>query len=302
MSLQSLSAEELFEKGREFEAQEKYPEAIRYFIEAQKKNPNLPLVYTALGNAYVKSKDPARGIKAYKKSIEIMDDKHAHHNLGILYFHLKMYGKAAHYLGEAEKKGFEVGEVYYYLAKSLFFEKEFDKASRVLAKGHKKTGEKKLLELQETLQKKRAELSKNFPGIAAIRKKIEKQPDNIRNYNMLVAHYLKINDMEMVEKTLKDAVEKNPSNLIAYTNLGAFYFEKMKFKEASELLENAIKVKPDEISNVNISLYINLAESYLKMDQKKNAVKVLEKALAIKPPKSEIIQKMLDGIKKDIKQ
>ncbi|MFH1916558.1 MAG: tetratricopeptide repeat protein [Nanoarchaeota archaeon] len=297
MSLESLSPEELMGKGQAFEREGKFTQAIKYFIAAQKKNPRLEFIYTALGNVYVKNKEPAKAIKAYKRSIEVKQDKNAHHNLGLLYFHLKMYEHAVHHLKEAETRGLSGDDLYFYLAKALFMTRQFNEAEKIITKGLKKTKNKKLEDIHERLKEAKKNLVKKFPGEKELLENIKKQPRNLKTYLELADYYFKKNDHDKAEQALKDAIKNNDKVLVTYANLATYYFERNRWKDAAILLEKAVEISPTEISNVNINLAINLAEAYLKLQEKKKAIKTLEKLLKLNPPKKDIIEKMIEGIK-----
>jgi Flp pilus assembly protein TadD len=300
MSLESFSPQELLSKGQQAEREGNFPQAIKFYIAAQKKNPRLQYVYTALGNAYVRNKEPGQAIKSYKRSIELTEDKNAHHNLGLVYFHLKMYDHASHHLAQAEKQGIAGDDIYFYLAKSFFLTRRFEDAERIILKGLKKTKNQKLADIHKKLKEEKERLSDKFPGEAKLLAMIKKNPEHLPSYNLLAVFHFKHNNFDKGEALLKDAVKNNPKNLIAYTNLAGYYFDKERWKDACLLLDKAITISP-EMTNVNINLYLNLAQSYLKLDEKKSAIKILEKLLKQDPPKREIVEKMIEGIKKDMK-
>jgi len=296
MSKETLSAEELYEKGRQLESEGKYRQALQYYVEAQKRNPKIRFVYTAMGNSYLKVKDPERAIKAYKRSIRETDDSNAYHNLGMLYYHLKMYNKAAENLLVAEKKGHSTAEIYYILGRSLFHNKQFDQALKIVTKGYTKTQNPQLKEIRDKLKKETRELAEKFPGVNVLKSRIKKTPGNLKNYNSLVIHYGNMNDLKSAEEMLRLALKNNKRSIAAFANLAAFLIDKGRYKEASETLEIAIKSCENDKSSACLNLYTNLANTYLKIDEKKKARKVLEKALSMEPPKKELLQKMLDGI------
>jgi tetratricopeptide (TPR) repeat protein len=299
MSLETLSPEELLKQGQELEGRNKIKEAIKYYQEAQKRNPKLQGLHTSLGNALVKNKEPAKAIKAYKKAIDLHKEKYAYFNLGLLYFHLKMYSLAAEMLSEAERRGFHAPDTYYTLSKAYFLSKQFDEAEKILGKGFRKTSHPGLARALAKLKDRKGGLSKNYPGEQSLIKIIDKKPHELKNYNELFLHYMKENNFEAAEKILKKAVANNKQNLASWTNLAAYYFESAHFKEAADLLEKAILVNPKDTSDINYNFYVNLAQAYLALGEKKNAIKALQKLSKLNPPKNDLVEKMITGMKKN---
>ena len=296
MSLETLSAQELFEQGKEFLNDKMYDLALKNFLTAQKKDPNIKMLYTLIGNCYLYKRDAGRAVNAYKKSIDLEDEKHAHHNLGLLYFQLKMYGKSSKELAIAEKKGFQTGEVYYHLARALVLDKQFDAAQKTLAKAHKVTGKDQFLEMKKKLQDRKKELNRKFPGVRELEENITQHPEVLKNYNDLVSHYLRVNDHEKAVDVLERCLKANKQNLNVYQNFASYLFEKGRFKEASEVLEKGVKIKVEKLNNTYINMYVNLAQAYLKIEENKKAKRTLQRLLDLNPPRKTLIKKMLKGI------
>jgi len=243
-------------------------------------------------------KDSARAIKAFKKSIQLTGDINAGFNLGILYFHVKMFKRAAEQLSQVVKR-VESKEAYLFLAKALFMDKQFEEAAKVLKTAHDKTGSPEFQEMLEKLKERKLVLEEKFPGEKRVLDLIHKDPHVLKHYNMLTVHYLKNNQVEKAEAILKRSVENNPENIIAHTNLAGFYFDLKKFHEAAQVLEKAIAVHPEDASVEAINCRVNLAHAYLSIGEKKKAVKIVEKAISLNPPNVNILTQMLAEMKRD---
>ncbi|MFH1073121.1 MAG: tetratricopeptide repeat protein [Nanoarchaeota archaeon] len=298
MSKYTLSLQELFDKAKERELNKQYAEAIKIYQDIIRQNPKYKHAYTSLGNCYVFLKDSARAIKAFKKGIQLTGDIHACFNLGILYFHVKMYKRAAEQLSQVVKR-VESKEAYLFLAKSLFMDKQFEESAKVLKTAYDKTKSPEFQEMLEKLKEQRLVLEEKFPGEKKVLDMIQKNPHVLKYYNMLTVHYLRNNQVEKAEAILKQAVENNPENIIASTNLAGFYFDRKKFYEAAQLLEAAVKLHPEDASVEAINCRVNLAHAYMSLGEKKKAVKTLEKAISLNPPNVNILKQMLTEIKGD---
>jgi tetratricopeptide (TPR) repeat protein len=75
--------------------------------------------------------------------------------------------------------------------------------------------------------------------------------------------YLKLNDIPMYQKLIKEALDKSPNDHLLIYNLGVTSAENKQYEEAEKYYRKVIDIKPDYVE-----AYINLADVILKPDQK----------------------------------
>ncbi len=235
-----LAAQKLGD-GNDFYHQSKYQEAINFYNEAIKLNPNDADAYNGRGATYVNLKNYKQAIVDYNKAIKL-NPKYArlYYNRGIVYSDLKQYDKAIADYSKAIKLN-----PYYYWAynnRGITYNalQQYDKA------------------------------------ISDYTKAIQIMPNDFGAYHNRGKVYYNLEQYDKAISDFNKAVELNPKFFQAYNSRGVVYGDLMQYDKAISDFNKAIELN----QNFYLSYY-NRGYSYYKLDEYNKAISDFNKTIEL---------------------
>ena len=275
----SLSKKMLFEKGVEFFAQEKYREALRYFLAAARKGEDAP-VYHNLGAAHFHLGEYDLAQAAYKKALQLNPDyRLAMQSLGKLYaatgrdrdaLDLLIAGidQAAAPRSRAEIL-FLVGTLYEKVGDEAAAAASFEEAARLSP-----DDENVRLALARTCIGAGA----NEKALAILRQLASRRPADgkLRSYLASVLHLLGKTDEAIDECEIATRLGYEANGI--YERLGSLYLAKGLHRDAARYFQKAI-----DAGGSGLAAYVNLAATYLAAGMYEEAADTAQYAAEFDP-------------------
>ncbi len=238
-----------------------FQQAIDYFNQSLKKDPNFALAYTGLADAslrmYSVRKDAAwsdKALTAARRAAELNDKlPEAHMTLGTVY---RSTGQNTQAIAEL-KRGLELAP-------------KSDEAYRRLGNAYAAVGQKDL-------------------AIEALEKAVEINPYYWMNANSLGQAYNSFGDFGRALKAFQQVVQLEPENSNGYNNLGTVYVSLGKYEESIAAFKKSLELRPDA------QTYSNLATSLFSLKRYSEAVPMFEKAVEMNPSDQLLTGNLADG-------
>ncbi len=251
----------------------RYNKAEEYLKKTAEFDPNYKLVFTSLGDVYIKQGKIKEAVEAYKESIKRKNDEHAYINLGMLAYNLGNINESIKILSKSLEINPRNATAYNNLGLILVKAKKYRPALSILEKGFEKTKLPEFKKAIDALKKRFTEALK----IETLRK--EQKYDELENH-------------------LNERIKKNPNDLTAYTHLGNIYIKANKKKKAIRTLITAVKYNKRK-EPLCINLYVNLANLLVEAGKFEKAEEIIKLALEI-APKDEFLKKKLRFVQKSL--
>ena len=110
-------------------------------------------------------------------------------------------------------------------------------------------------------------------AIDPLRKSIQLNPNDWKTYNILSLCYMRLNQLDKMEKTCEAAVRLAPAEANVHNSLGMSYFLQKKYREAMDSFQKTIRLDED-----NPEFRENLAKVYDALGEADKAASEREKA------------------------
>jgi tetratricopeptide (TPR) repeat protein len=225
---------------------QKYGEAERNFLEAERLLPNSSRIQQKLGKLYRLKGDFSKAVKAYQKAIALAPTESNYCALVSLYLRQKRYGEAL----EVIKEGLRINP-------------NFLKLYLFKAQSYSKMG-------------------KWSEAVSVYKEALKKFPDKSIFYNELGYLYaqqgVKLSEaIGLLTRAIELAREEEKPYY--YDSLGWVYFKKGEYKLAEEWLKKALRdaLTPRLLSTI----HFHLSEVYLAMGKRKEAYQELKRVIEI---------------------
>jgi tetratricopeptide (TPR) repeat protein len=225
-------AKELYDRGLHHLWIDDCENAIPFFIEALKNNPDLGPAYFQIGYCFAKMGRYDQAIAAYKQAIRIKpDDMDAYNNLCVSYNMLGRSDEAVQTCNQAIR------------------------IKPDLAEGYSNLG--------WTYQK----LGKYAEGLEFSKQAIRIKPDYAPAHYNLGNNYVGLARYEEAVESYKQAIRINPNYAEAHLNLGSAYNELRLYPEAIDSYKQAARIK-----SLFPEAHLNLGMTYLKLGDRSSAL------------------------------
>jgi tetratricopeptide (TPR) repeat protein len=225
-----------------YNALKDFKNSIKAYEEIIKINPNVPEIYTYLGNAQMKVVDYEGAIDSYRKALAMAPDKfQSIYDYGIILAKCLHHEEALKYLREALK-----------------IESDHLICMNIIGEC-----------LAATL---------DYEGAKIIYEKLKKlMPDAVGPHIDYAACLIYEGKYDEPVKILKDVLIKKPNSLIARNNLGMLYLVNKKFKEAWEYIDARILLK----NEIDITKRYDMLKTLIDLDVDKKQLKKDEKIIIL---------------------
>ncbi|BBO88349.1 tetratricopeptide repeat protein [Desulfosarcina ovata] len=240
-------------------------------------NPEQPLYYLDLGNAYLETGDYNHGVRVYRQGLsKFPSNTQLLYNLSITYVNHEKWEEAEDVLNHAIRIDPEWGDAWALLGKVFLVNKKVDQAISCYQRAIEIDGkredfhfclgnawlEKKEFHLASMCYRRAINLKKNFY-------------DAINNLGVATQ---KSGDVKGAIACYKKAISISPQSSDAYVNLANVLLNQGYEKEVIRLYERAIEVQPD-----SLPILINLGKLYLRDQNYEKSINCLSRADAISP-------------------
>ena len=210
--------------------------------------------YYDLGTVYLKRAEFDEAIRCFEQAIQLHPDQiRAYYGLG----------NALIRKGDV-KKGAEQIRKYQALKPYLNMAAQLDIAVRRTPNS---------AERWRQLGRLHAQYGRFEKAIDPLRKSIQLNPNDWKVYNVLSLCYMRLNQLDKMEKTCEAAVRLAPAEANAHNSLGMSYFLQKKYREAMDSFETTIRLDED-----NPEFRENLAKVYDALGKADKAASEREKA------------------------
>ena len=299
-----------FGKGRLYQQQKKYPEALAAYEEALKREPGSVLALTGLVNTYLVMEDPDGAIKRLTTVLEA-EPEHpaAHYLLGEAYMAKQDYVNAEREFTRQLELNAKSSVVYTKIAVARARQGDSDGAEAALLQGlDVLPDDVRLTQALATFYTQRGELDK---AAVVYRKAMDSSPDESRYVLGLAAIQERQQQYDAAIETYDSFLVKNPENVIATNNLAALladhrtdeaslnrakelatrlakatqpalldtlgwvHYRLGEYDQAAEVLSGVVEKAPD----VPVFRY-HLGMTYYKQGDNRAAKKILSEAVA----------------------
>jgi len=224
--------EELYRRGLQHLWAEDCENALRFFIESLKNNPELESAYFQIGYCLAKLGRYDQTIEVYRRALRIKpDDADVYNNLCVSYNMLGRFGEAIETCKQAVRIKPDLAEAYSNLGWT-----------------HQKLG-------------------KYAEGIEFCKQAIRIRPDHALAHYNLGNNYAGLARYEEALESYKQAIRINPDHAEAHLNLGAAYNQLGRYEEAIDSYKQATRIKarlPEA--------HLNLGMTYLRLGDRSSAL------------------------------
>jgi tetratricopeptide (TPR) repeat protein len=225
-------AEELYQRGLRHLWAEDCQNALRFFVEALKNNPELETAYFQIGYCFAGIGRYDQTIEPYKAALRIKpDDADVYNNLCVSYNMLGRFDEAIETCKQAVRIKPDLAEAYSNLGWT-----------------HQKLG-------------------KYTEGIEFCKQAIRIRPDHALAHYNLGNNYAGVARYEEALESYKQAIRINPDHAEAHLNLGAAYNQFGRYEEAIDSYKQAARIKPRFPE-----AHLNLGMTYLKLGDRSSAL------------------------------
>jgi serine/threonine-protein kinase len=260
------SAYDFYLKGRgsllQYEKLENIDKAMDLFLKALEKDPQYPLAYAGLGEAYWKKYQSTKNVVWVEQAINYCNKAvKLNDNLAPVLITLGIIHRGTGNYEEA-LKDFE---------KALVINPNSYDALRGKAKAYELLGE---IEKAERIYQEAIGIKPDYwacynslgvfyfkqgrykDAVEEFQHVIRLTPENIKGYNNLGGLYFHLQDWENSKKMFRRSVSIEP-NYVAFSNLGTLFYYSQDFSKAGEMYQKAL-----EISDADFRVWGYLADSF----------------------------------------
>ena len=224
--------EELYQRGLRHLWAEDCENAIRFFVESLKTNPELEAAYFQIGYCLANLGRYDQTIEVYKRALRIKpDDADVYNNLCVSYNMLGRYDEAIESCRQAVRIKPDLAEAYSNLGWT-----------------HQKLG-------------------RYTEGIEFCKQAIRIKPEHALAHYNLGNNYVGLARYEEALESYKQAIRNNPDHAEAHLNLGAAYNQLGRYEEAIDSYKQAVRIRsrfPEA--------HLNLGMAYLKLGDRSSAL------------------------------
>ncbi len=229
---QLAMAENLYAAGLRYLWIEDYVNALRFFVESIKRNPNNAQSYFQIGYCHAKLGRYSDAIEAYQVAIRIQpDDVDPYVNLCEVFGLLTRYDEAIASCKRAIQVQGDLAEAYNNLG--WIYQKQ----------------------------------GKFQESIDSSKKALELKSDYALAYYNLGNSYASLGRYPEAAEAFKQTIRYKPDHAWAHLNLGASYNQMGRYENAVESYKQAIRLKPDMPE-----AHLNMGMTYLKLGDKSSAL------------------------------
>jgi len=265
--------------GKVFALMDETAKARRYLEKVTQFSPDNIEAFELLSSVYDKERDYRSAVSAYKKVVELDDNRDkAHYGLGVVLLRMREYKEAITHLEKAAQLNMDNKEAYYHIGNAYEELKDFAKAAEAYQKF---VGSKPENAWMGNLRLGlcRVELGDYEQAVAALKKAQEKKPQDIKiNYNLAQA-LQKAGRFQEAEEAYKSLAAINPDDAnVYYSTILRMYDEAGQNDKAIEAAKKLIELNPQ--SEINV---YNLGIMYMKLERFDEAIDTFKKVLEIRP-------------------
>ncbi|MGB3464406.1 MAG: tetratricopeptide repeat protein [Cyclobacteriaceae bacterium] len=296
-----------FLRGNVALSEREYDDAIKFYSESIKIDPEYAIAYNNRGIANYEDDDLVAAISDYSKAIiidnnftdayfnranslielgrydEAVDDllmvmetypdsSYVHFALGLSYDGKEDYEEALRAFDKSLSLDKENAETYLNLAVVYYHRKEYDKANEYLAQAFARdNNNSNYYNIKALILMEQQNLTES---IDVFNDGLYHHPEDAFLLNNRGYAYIMMDSIELADKDIDDSILKNPDNLWAYRNKGIIAYKKGDYNKAERLMKRAMNNR-----KYVDDLYSYLGLTYLKQNKTEEACRYFEQAI-----------------------
>lgn len=295
-----------FLRGNVALSEKSYDDAVKFYSEAIKIDPEYAIAYNNRGITYFEDDDLISSITDYTKAIRIdgnftdayfnransliglgrydealedlnvvkvayPDSSYVHFALGLSYDGLMLHQEAIESFEKAKSLHPDNAETYLNLAVVYYHLKQFDKANEYLSQAFSRDSNNSNYYNIKALVL--MEQKQYLESVNVFTEGLEKHSEDAFLLNNRGYTYLLMDSVSLASKDINESILMNPSNLWAYRNKGIIAYRNQDFEKAERLFKRAL----DKRKYVDL-VYSYLGLTYLSQGNKQEACRFLKMA------------------------
>jgi len=286
---ESLTKKQMFDRGNELFAKEKYRDALRYFLAASKKGEEAPIFYN-IGTAHFRLKEYAEAEAAYKKALELDPDyKLALAGLGKLCLAAGRDKEALKYLVASLRESDDRADVL--LLVGTLYEKLGDLTASASALEEAVRLEPEKTDIRLALARVFIARGEYEKSLQIFKELVKRSPSEacLRAYIAAALQAAGRTDEAIDQYEL--SLKLGDSSVETYNRLGSLYYSKRIYKSAASYFRKAI-----DAGTPGAPDYINLAITYIAAEMHLEATEAARLAFRLDPESARACKLLGDAL------